>query len=115
MISVREKILSSIKYVRDTIGYTLVFGEWGSSNSKCACAIGCVLLENDPKQIDFLDLHYRASKILNVSELWIVSFINGFDGIGNGRETAVPKAWKMGYSIATETKPIAYTTFVDGD
>src|ERR1700679_3678427 len=103
-MSIRETILNSIKYVRETIGYTLISEEWGSSNSKCACAIGCVLIQNDPKQINFTDLAARASKILNVSEIWVDSFIDGFDGIGKAECASVPEAWNMGYSIATETK-----------
>lgn len=113
----KKKILDSIKYAREELGFTLVSEDWGHMEHKCACALGCVLVQNDPKDAARLGSSTSAAaaaNILEVSEKWIDSFIEGFDGNGTSDQSAEPDAWEMGFAIAKETKPIVYYTW-DGE
>ena len=112
MKDVKKKILDSITYTREKLGFTLVSEDWGSSNHKCACALGCVLLKDNPKDTvrieDNKDRYDAITEILEVDEAWIDSFINGFDGNGTSKDSNDSVAWELGFAISEETKPIAY-------
>lgn len=110
--ALKQKILDSIKFAQEELKYTLVSDEWGAKEYKCACALGCVLAQNNPDNLalngtDKLRIT-KAEELLSVSEEWIDSFIEGFDGNGVSDTAKVPGAWEMGFAIAKETKPIAY-------
>jgi len=112
---IKKKILNSIKYAREELGFTLVSEDWGNLEHKCACALGCVLVQDDPKNADRLGSSTLAAAsvalILDVSDKWVDSFMEGFDGNGNADQTVEPEAWEMGSAIAKETKPIVYYTW----
>lgn len=110
------KILDSIRWVRENLNYTLVSEDWGNKEKQCACAMGCVLIQDDPE--DLLQLKvgskaHQAAKIIGVEEKWIDSFTEGFDDTGRAFESKVPEAWEIGMSIAQETKPIRYSDFAN--
>jgi hypothetical protein len=112
MKDVKKKILESIAYTREKLGFTLVSEDWGSASHKCACALGCVLLKDNPKDTvrieDDKDRHIAITEILEVNDAWVDSFISGFDGNGISKDSPDSEAWELGFAIATETKPIAY-------
>lgn len=118
MKNLKKKILDSIKYAREEMGFTLVSEDWGNFEHKCTCALGCVLVKDDPKDTDRLDSStlaaVSAANILEVSEKWVESFLDGFDNNGTAEQSAEPDAWNMGLAIAKETKPIVYYTW-DGN
>lgn len=106
---IKKKILDSISKA-ESKGYTLITDDWGSGKEKCACPISCVLVANDqPISIQLDD----AARILGVSQNWIQSFADGFDGNGNAKMAHEPDAWSLGEEIRKETKPIPYSTFID--
>ena len=106
---IKKKILDSIKYAKEH-GYTLVSEEWGSTEHKCACALGCVLMADSPENLDDTDAKraVKAAELLGVTERWIDTFTEGFDGNGNSVDAAEHEAWDMGNAIAKEMKPIEY-------
>ena len=110
--NVKQTILDSIQYVREELGFTLISEDWGSLEHKCACALGCVLVKDDPKDEARLGSASlacaKAANLLGVDENWVDSFIEGFDGNGSSKEAGVSAAWDMGREVALETKPIEY-------
>jgi hypothetical protein len=114
-----EKILDSIKYVKEKLGWTIVAEDWGTHKHKCADAMGAVLLKNNPKLAETYDddlsnVNYIAvAKILNTSERWVDSFIEGFDGKSFNKEAMLVKpAWELGEKIRKAVKPIDYWEFL---
>ncbi len=112
---IKKRILDSIKYVREELGYTLVSEDWGSANHKCTCAMGCVLLKDDPKDVVRIEADKErcaaAAELLGVEERWVDAFIEGFDNSGTAVDSSNEEAWKLGNEIAKETKPIVYYTW----
>lgn len=104
---IKKKILDAIAHVRKNMGFTLVSEDWGDPKHKCACAISCVILKDDPNAAVAHNTH-AASTILGVDEKWVDCFIEGFDSNGTADQSQVPEAWKMGNEVSKETKPIAY-------
>lgn len=109
--SIKKDILTSIKKAQE-MGYTLICEDWGNDTNKCACAIGCLFVvegknpnEGDP---------YQAANILDVSEDWIASFIDGFDANGIAIGASNPEAWKLGAEMRKELKPIPLDKFAGG-
>lgn len=111
-MDIKKKILDSIKFTREELGFTLVSEEWGSANRKCACALGCVLLKDDPKDTVRIEAnkerYIKAAEILEVSEQWLDAFIEGFDNSGSAVDSALPEAWDVGFAVAKASKPIPY-------
>lgn len=112
MENIKEKILNSIKSVQDNMEYTLVSDDWGNDVVQCTCAMGCVVLDNDPNDVDLLQDAWKnaskAAEILGVSEAWIDHFIAGFDGANDIQTVNYKDAYLLGKEIAQETKPINY-------
>lgn len=106
---IKQTIIDSINWTRENLGFTLIKEDWGSANRKCTCAMGCVLLKNDPKDLvrieDERDNAIMAAEILGVEEDWINSFIEGFDTSGDVHSTKVPEAWELGAEVARDTNP----------
>jgi hypothetical protein len=108
---IKQKILDSITYAREKMGFTLISEDWGDASHKCACAMGCVLLKDNPKdtvRIEAKENTVSAAEILGVTEKWIDCFCEGFDGNGQADASQLPDAWTLGEEVAKETKPIAY-------
>lgn len=107
--NIKQTIIDSIKWTTENLGFTLIKEDWGTANRKCTCAMGCVLLKNDPKDLviieDEKDNTVKAAEILGVDEDWINSFIEGFDTSGSVHEAKVPEAWELGAEVAKETNP----------
>jgi len=116
-MSVKQKILDSIKYAREELGFTLISEDWGDVSAKCACALGCVLLQDDPKdgvQSKPKDNCSKAATLLGVNSKWIDCFIDGFDANGSALTAPNAEAWELGLEIAKETKPISFYS-LDGE
>lgn len=110
-LSIKERILSSISYAQKELGYTLVREGFGDSISKCACALSCVLLADNPGNIlDPGRILYSSAKILGVDPTWTVSFMDGFDG--KNYHTKYDEAWKLGERICAETNPPTHDEYV---
>lgn len=107
---IKEKILADIAEAQKE-GYTLIMEDWGSYVSKCACPLGCVnvVAGNRPDSEE----DGGVSRILDVDQTWINSFIDGYDDNGSAKGATNPIAWKMGAEIRSETNPITYGQFVD--
>jgi hypothetical protein len=111
-VKLKKMILDSIAYSRKELGFTLISEDWGAAERKCTCAIGCVLLKDKPEDTVRIEAnkerYVAAAEILGVNEVWIDTFIEGFDGNGTADQSANAEAWELGFEIAKETKPIAY-------
>jgi hypothetical protein len=111
-MNIKKNILDSIAFSRKELGFTLVSEDWGQAEHKCTCAIGCVLLKDKPEDTARIEANKErynaAAEILGVDDVWIDSFIEGFDANGTSVSSANPEAWELGFEIAKETKPIAY-------
>ena len=105
-------ILDSIAFVRKELGFTLVSEDWGSATHKCACALSCVLLKDDPKDTVRVEsgreAYLKAAELLGTDEDWVDSFIDGFDSNGTAAGASDDEAWELGFEIAKATKPIPY-------
>ena len=119
MKDIKKKIMDSITYTREQLGFTLISENWGEASYKCACAIGCVLINDKPKDMVRIEndkeRYLVAAEILEVNEQWIDCFIEGFDYFseeegdsGFAKNSINPEAWELGWTIAKETKPIPY-------
>lgn len=112
-MDLKEKILESIKYAREKLNYTLISEDWGLPARKCTCAMGCVLLKDNPKDLDRVrnESAMGAAKVLGVNEAWVDAFIDGFDGHGTADESKVSAAWTLGLEVRQETKPVNFHDF----
>jgi hypothetical protein len=106
--AVKEKILASI-VIAEGKGFTLITDDWGSDTMKCACAIGCVYVAVD---VNISNNENMAAEILGVSDKWITSFTDGFDGNGVPTGAHEPEAWNIGREIRLSTNPLTYDEFV---
>jgi hypothetical protein len=106
---IKEKIISSIGKAEDK-GFTLITDDWGSVSAKCACAIGCVLVVEGKPINSTITV---AAQILGVSDEWITSFTDGFDGNGKAEGAYDPEAWTLGETVRKETNPIPFDRFAD--
>ena len=109
--AVKKQILDAIAYVREQMGYTLISEDWGSPEHKCTCALGCLLLQDNPKDVVRIEAKENmtvAAELLNVTEAWTQDFLEGYDNNGAADGCSLPDAWKIGADVRKETKPIAY-------
>lgn len=81
-------------------GYLLVCGTWGFPYYKFICPLSAI----DPKNITSQN---SAVKYLKVSNEWIESFINGFDGHGS-RSSQDLSAYYLGLYFREKYKPKYY-------
>lgn len=115
MNELKDKIVSYIKRAQKDFNITLVSEEWGDSPTKCACALGCVLLGNDYYLSGDNEINAEiAAEILGVSEEWTENFIYGFDGDPAGINNPQGEAWRLGLEIRNELNPISHTDYVNG-
>jgi hypothetical protein len=86
--SIKDKIVSGIKYATEKLGVKLVAEEWGSTKGNdpnkfgCACALGCMILAKE-KNLSEEDAEHNekvAEDLLGVDNQWVTGFITGFDG-----------------------------------
>jgi hypothetical protein len=116
-MDIKQTILDSIKWTTETLGFTLVSEDWGNATHQCTCAMGCVLLKNDPKDVVLIEEERenskKAAELLGVTEEWIDSFIDGFDGNGTAEMCKIPESWTMGYAVSKETAPVVYTDYLE--
>jgi len=97
-------------------GFTLVHQDWGSLTHKCACPMGCVILQADPTN-DILEDAPQASivaaTILHVSDAWVDSFTAGFDDEEDTSPTHhIKAAWELGQKFRQEIKPVDYFEYM---
>lgn len=113
MNEIKNKIIADIKFAQDILGITLINEGWGNNHTKCACAIGCVLIVNHGKMYDKLEENVSAaSHILGVSEKWINNFIVGFDADVSS-PTNYDDAYKLGIEIYNETLPVSHIYYLN--
>jgi hypothetical protein len=106
--SLKNQIVNSIKKAQGE-GITLVFKDWGSRNTKCACALGC-LIEEEP--LDFEEKCFIVADKLNVSVPWVESFCAGFDD-EMIESVQIIDAYQLGLDIRKEFNPIHHTYYLD--
>ncbi len=106
---IKDKILTSINNVKSSFGYKLVYGGWGDNASRCACPLGCVVIDNDINHLlptDRLVSLDKASDYLNVSIIWVTEFIAGFDNQPLTTRDVDTDAYKLGLDLHNELNPI---------
>lgn len=115
-MDIEQTIRQSIEHAKKN-GFTLVHQDWGSLDSKCACPMGCVILQADDTN-DILDdapqASVQAAKLLHVSDTWVDSFTAGFDGEDLHEATHVKNAFEMGQKLRQELSPQDYFEFMQG-
>jgi hypothetical protein len=116
-MEIKQKILDSIKWAQENLGFTLISEDWGDTTKMCTCAMGCVLLKNNPQDMVIIESKgenvAEAAEILGVNEKWVSSFIDGFDGNGTANSSENPGAFALGEQVAKETNPISHGEFLD--
>lgn len=115
-ISIKQQILDSINNATNKLGWSLITEEWGNETLKCACALGCVLINENPSELDIFSSETEenvaeTAKILGVTELWVKSFIQGFDDGPVVEDFGCPDAYRMGKEIRDETISVPYYDF----
>jgi len=114
-MSIKEKLVESISKGKQD-GWTLIHGDWGNKEQKCACALGCLLVTNDHGICDDPEQNaVEAAHVLGVSETWINSFISGFDGTDHDSspDEVVDEAVEIGKQIRSELNPMSDVDFSD--
>jgi hypothetical protein len=113
MSNIKNKIVEGIQTAKEQLGITLITEEWGSKQTKCACALGCVLLANNHGLSDDAEQNAtEAAEILGVSESWIDNFIRGFDG-DSPDEDEPEEAFEIGEEIRKQLNPVNHTDYVE--
>jgi hypothetical protein len=110
-MDIKKKLLDSIQRAQADHSVTLVWNDWGSFDDKMLCPIGCLLLEDNPENMDFAcdgEGVELAAAILEVDSSWIISFIEGYDHIGLAKMANNVNAWTLGYELHDELKPAVY-------
>lgn len=106
--TIKEKIVSGIKYATEKLGVKLVTEEWGSTKGNApdkfgfACALGCMILAKD-KNLSEDDTDYNervAAELLGVDNDWVTGFISGFDG--GSLDDGSYEAFQIGQEIRNE-------------
>lgn len=108
---IKARIINSIA-IAEGKGFTLINGEWGSEVRKCACPISCVLVAEGKRITEFAG---DLAQLFSVSENWIISFVDGFDGNGTSMMAHDSDAWKLGEEIRHSTKAINYEDYILGE
>ncbi len=108
-VEIKKQIVKGIEEARQA-GITLVCNDWGDKQNKCACALGCLLLEKDILVSGDSDQNKeRAAHLLGVSQEWVESFYYGFDNLnvgGAGVVEAYPDAYHLGKQLREESGPV---------
>lgn len=94
----KEEIVESIK-IAQAKGFTIVANEWGDVETKCACALSCVMLVRGH------DLPQDVEDVENALSLdydWITDFAEGFD---EPNEETFSDAARLGQEIRREVGP----------
>lgn len=113
-MSIKNKIVEGINTAKEQLGITLVTEDWGSKKTKCACALGCVLLANNHGLTDDAEQNAtEAAELLGVSESWIDNFIRGFDG-DSPDEDEPEEAYEIGQELLKTFKPTSHSDYVEG-
>ena len=109
MDNIKQKIVDAVKYAQEQLGFKLVDGSWGNSQNKCACPMGCVLLQNNKSftEDDGDASTQDAADILGVSRNWVACFISGFDHEDDiSLDTPMGRdAFKLGLELHNELLP----------
>lgn len=112
-MNTKQKIIDGIKAANDK-GYHLICGDWGNPKQSCACALGC-LIAPENKNIDVKkpipDPALKIMEVLGVSESWVSSFIEGFDGYGVNTFAKEPGAYDLGKELRGIYKPVDYEAY----
>ena len=112
MSNIKNKIVEGIQAAKEQ-GITLVTEDWGSKKTKCACALGCVLLANNHGLSDDAEQNAtEAAELLGVSESWIDNFIRGFDN-DSPDEDEPSEAYEIGQELLKSFKPTNHTDYVE--
>ena len=114
----KHKILDSIETVINTWGWTLISEDWGNNDFRCACPLGCLLINEETKYKDVrlevpMGHTLKVAELLEVSTAWVNCFMDGFDGDGTGDDAPEPEAWNIGQEIAKEFEPLTYIQFLE--
>ena len=107
---IKTKILEDVSFSKGA-GYTLIYGDWGDQNMRCACPLGCVNLAFGTRPED--EEMGGVMSVLGVDDKWVGSFIDGYDNNGEAKGALVPDAWKMGAEIRKEFHPIEMGDFIN--
>ena len=103
---IRAEIVDSIKIAQTKLGFTLVSEDWGGQKFSCACALGCVLAARHlPIAPIDTDNFEELTRIFNVDDNWLGSFMNGFDE-SPPEEKVNKEAFLLGKEIHDEFKPV---------
>jgi hypothetical protein len=108
----KKMILDGIEAAKK-LHFTVVDEDWGETDLHCACAIGCLLVANNVDDLSNANECFKkATEILNVSDDWVQSFIDGFDDNGVAKIATDPEAWTIGHEIRKEVQPIAMSHYI---
>jgi hypothetical protein len=119
-MNLKNKIIESIEFATKELGWTLISEDWGSPVQKCTCAMGCVMLKDQPQNPyrvgNNASATIYAAEVLGVTEKWVDAFINGYDDNPPPYEEDEDSdnAWNLGKEIAAATKPITHEEFKNG-
>lgn len=114
-MDIEQTIRQSIEKAKQN-GWTLVHQDWGHLDSKCACPMGCIILQADPTN-DILNgpsASIEAAKLLHVSDAWVDSFTSGFDDedLDEGAADHIKVAWELGKKLHQEFNPMNYFDYM---
>jgi hypothetical protein len=113
MSALKDKIISNIKFAQDR-GFTIVSDNWGNDPTKCACALGCVLIANEYMiSEDPEDNAQVVAELLSVEDGWVEGFIYGFDYDLLPDSCAYGEAWRLGRAIRDEVNPMYHSEYVN--
>lgn len=114
IMDIEQTIRQSIEKAKQN-GFTLVNQDWGRLKHKCACPMACVILQDDPSCDlgDAPQASMEAAKLLRVSDIWVDSFIQGFDDEAMcGEDPQVQAAYDLGKKLRMEMKPVEYFEYL---
>lgn len=107
----KAEIVNGIKTAQTKLGFTLISEDWGGTRFGCSCALGCVLAAKGLPiaSIDSPNIA-ELTKILDVDEKWVNSFMRGFDD-SPPDDDSDKEAYRLGQSIHDEFKPVQFHNY----
>lgn len=109
---IQKKISDAIAKAQES-GFTVICEDWGDSQQKCACPLGCLIVANGVTLGRPGENFNKAAELLDQDQEWVDSFIAGYDkGFLTYGQEPVVEALEMGKLFRQVLEPLRYHVYL---